>query len=46
MEAGVRGAAYTVTDRAVLVKQAVPDLTVTAPLVKGDGKVTVMEVVP
>jgi hypothetical protein len=46
MDEGVVGAAYTVTDRAEPVKQAVPALTVTDPLVKFAGKVAVIEVVP
>jgi hypothetical protein len=46
MEAGELATEFTVMERAVLVKQAVPDLTVTAPLVNGVGNVTVREVVP
>ena len=46
MEEGAVGTDWTVIDFAALVKQAVPDLTVTAPLVKGVGKVTEMELVP
>ena len=46
MDAGATGTEYTVIDLAALVKQAVPDLTVIAPLVNGVGKVTLMELVP
>ena len=46
MEAGEPVTEFTVMERAVLVKQAVPDLTVTAPLVNGVGNVTDTEVVP
>ena len=46
MEAGATGTDDTVIDLAALVKQAVPDLTVIAPLVNGVGKVTLMELVP
>ncbi len=46
MEAGIAGTENTLSERAVLLKQAVPDLTVTAPLVKVAGKVTEMLVLP
>ena len=40
------GTEYTLRERAELLKQLVPDFTVTAPLVKVDGKVTEMLVLP
>jgi hypothetical protein len=46
IEAGAVGTDRTVIDRAVLVKQPVPDFTVTDPEVKGLGKVTEIVFVP
>jgi hypothetical protein len=43
---GATGTEYTVIVLFALVKQVVPDFTLTDPLVKGVGKVTVMALLP